>query len=144
MEEKKSGFEIQKVRISEIMTEIENKPSFDESRIEIREIIRRFADLEMDLEYVKNINTELSAKYQSLMDTFPTSSELEYLLYHFSGLDLGYDEEIKQNRIALLTKFKSALVCLEGQNPKQTYKYDQSDIKPLNDGVVDVQEELKE
>jgi len=102
-----------------------------EGNKEVKGLIEKYADLEMDYDYVKNMNTQLSFKYDELMNCFPTSDELDYLI---AGLEtesikkikysneikkIKYSNEIKNERLSKLVKFRSALICLEAQDTNQ-------------------------
>lgn len=96
------------------------------------EIMKKYVDLEMDFEYIKDLNTQLSAKYQELMECFPTAKELDKII-HFVNENIEQHEiakradelEYSKERLIKLTKFKSALVALEKQDPSvKPIKYD--------------------
>jgi hypothetical protein len=97
---------------------------------ELANLAQKYSELEMDFEFVRSMNTELSMKYQELMDTFPTSQELECLLNivelednkakkKVTELNKLYLRNLKlrNERITKLRKFLSALISLEAQDP---------------------------
>ena len=95
-----------------------SKDSFD---VKIHSICDRFADLEMDFNYVKELNTMMSLKYQELMDCFPTSREMQIVIEFLEDkviekTDFGYNTETREKRLVNIRKFKSALVALEAQD----------------------------
>ena len=97
---------------------------------EIRREEEDFRDLANDFEFVKELNRELSIKYQNFMDSFPKAAEIDILISK-------YKEELAQNltpeqkkyvteRLFHLTKFRSALVMIEkGDNSMKPPKYDE-------------------
>lgn len=107
--------------------------------LEQSELVQKYTDLEMDFEYIKSLNTELSAKYQELMDCFPTVAELDLLLKELEikqivNNPINTQDEQFNSRISKLKKFRSALVALEkqdihAQNPPKYEDIDQDETQ---------------
>jgi len=93
------------------------------------DIANKMAEVELDFEFVKDLNTQLANKYQELMDCFPTSSEITMVINITQEMNPdSTEEEVKSNeiRIIKLKKFKSALVALEKQDPTaKPQRYDE-------------------
>ena len=93
-----------------------------------KELAREMADLENDFEHIKELNTELAEKYQTVMDTFPTSRELSFLIKHISDFKatvnkienredaLLYEKKQCNERLFKLNQFLGILKALEKQN----------------------------
>jgi len=96
-EKQKEGFE----KFQERCLELANG---DTEKVELA---KQLAELELDFEFVKDLNTQLANKYAELLDCFPTSEEISKLL------ELSKDED----RTIKLSKFRSAVVCLEKNDP---------------------------
>jgi len=109
--EAKKGFEKFQARVLELAGSDQEKT----------ELCRKLSELELDFEFVKDLNTQLANKYQELMDCFPTSKEVELIIeIHKTN---ATPDEIE--RTTKLKKFKSALVCLEKQDPtSKPVRYD--------------------
>jgi len=76
------------------------------------ELVNKLAELEIDFEYIKELNKELSMKYHELMCTFPTVTELESLIQLVEQSAFGYDTVTTNSRLINLKKFKSAVYNL--------------------------------
>ena len=79
----------------------------------------KYADLEQDSEYIKNMSENVSMRYTEMLECFPTSKELLIII---SKIEAGDFPEYKTNqaqaRLIKLKKFLSALKALEKD---QTY-----------------------
>jgi len=93
------------------------------------EFANKLAELELDFEFVKDLNTQLANKYQELMECFPTVKELDIVINkieddHLINNPIGSNQD--QSRLIKLKKFKSALVALEKQDPTaKPQRYDE-------------------
>ena len=119
--EQNSTVELMKKRTDElakVIIDLLNIPEIPDAIKNIKELCRRYADLEIDFNYVKELNTVMSCKYQELMDCFPTSEELQIVIDHKVSIQDVKPEDIKinQKRMQNLFKFKSALLSLEAQD----------------------------
>ena len=86
------------------------------------DIANKMAEVELDFEFVKDLNTQLANKYQELMDCFPTSTEIDVILEAHKEVGSAVQEE----RTIKLKKFRSALVALEKQDPTaKPQRYDE-------------------
>jgi len=99
---------------------------------EIRREEEDFRDLANDFEFVKELNRELSIKYQNFMDSFPKAAELDLIIEYYKKLVASVPETDKEKhkyfkeRLFHLTKFRSALVMIEkGDNSMKPPKYDE-------------------
>ena len=80
-----------------------------------------FADLEQDFEFVKNVNEQISIRYQEIVDTLPSLEELDYLLKNIiHSYDRPLSEKEYEDREASLTKIRSAVyhINLDKQKPQ--------------------------
>ena len=106
----------------------------DKDKVKISE---QMAELELDFEFVKNLNTELANKYEELMGCFPTADEIDFILKENyenpkrsvieckKGDNIDNLRMLIADRIIKLKKFKSALVALESQDPSaKPIRYD--------------------
>jgi len=97
---------------------------------EVRREEEDFKDLANDFEFVKELNKELSIKYQNFMDSFPKAVEIDFVIEKLKK-ELN-QEQTHENRKYLnerlfhLTKFRSALVLIEkNDNSIKPTRYDE-------------------
>jgi len=86
--------------------------------IELRRGNVDFVDLMNDFEFVKELNKELSLKYQDFVDSLPKPEEIDIII---NSLKAEMKEENKteiEKRIFQLTRFRSAAVLLEKDDPE--------------------------
>ncbi len=86
--------------------------------IELRRGNVDFVDLMNDFEFVKELNKELSLKYQDFVDSLPKPAEIDIII---NSLKAEMKEENKteiEKRIFQLTRFRSAAVLLEKDDPE--------------------------
>ena len=77
----------------------------------------KLSEIELDFEFVKDLNTQLANKYQELMECFPTVAEIDHVLKTTGS---------ETDRYIKLKKFRSALVALEKQDPSaKPQRYDE-------------------
>ena len=85
------------------------------------ELAKKYASLEQDYEYIKNLNTDLAEKYQFVLDVFPTVTEFSMVL--------SYLKVASKERYANAVAFNNILIALEKQDvnilPK---KYEELDM----------------
>jgi len=118
-EEGKQGFEKFQARTLELAGGDQDKAK----------LAGKLAEIEMDFEFVKDLNTQLANKYQELMECFPTAKELDIVINkieadHLINVPIGSQQN--QERTTKLKKFKSALVALEKQDPTaKPQRYDE-------------------
>lgn len=82
--------------------------------IEVRRQELDYRDLALDFEFVKDLNTQLSMKYEELLRAFPTKEELDIVIKSLG--ELYQDQELLNKRAFQLKRFRSALVMLEKQD----------------------------
>jgi CRISPR/Cas system endoribonuclease Cas6 (RAMP superfamily) len=85
--------------------------------IEIRREEEDFRDLMNDFEFVKELNKELSLKYQDFVDSIPTPEEIDIII-----LDYKYKEKTLKidKRLFQLQRFRSAAVLLQKADENNT------------------------
>ena len=86
--------------------------------IELRRGNVDFVDLMNDFEFVKELNKELSLKYQDFVDSLPKPEEIDIII---NSLEAKRNDENKSEldkRIFQLTRFRSAAVLLEKDDPE--------------------------
>ncbi|MFA6462365.1 MAG: hypothetical protein WCV90_08955 [Candidatus Woesearchaeota archaeon] len=98
--------------------------------IEIRREEEDFRDLMNDFEFVKELNKELSLKYQDFVDSLPKLEELDIIINilkeNLKTLSLPSRIEHINKRIFQLTRFRSAVVLLEKDDPEsKPIKYEE-------------------
>ena len=93
--------------------------------IEIRREEFDFKDLMNDFEFVKELNKELSLKYQDFVDALPKPAEIDIIIgnIHIELNQLNADVEkdrinYLKKRLFQLNRFKSAAIILEKQDPE--------------------------
>ena len=102
--------------------------------VEIRREEADFKDLMNDFEFVKELNKELSLKYQDFVDSLPKPKEIDILIAKFNqdlklaqvNLQNVVDQDLiikykdlvvyLEKRVFQLTRFRSAAVILEKQD----------------------------
>lgn len=89
---------------------------------DVEKLSIRLADIEQDSEYIKNLNENISMRYQEMLACFPTEAELEFIIQKYISEGMTTDPLITE-RIQKLKKFKSAIIALEKQNEKQVTPY---------------------
>jgi len=95
------------------------------------ELAKKLAQAEADLAYIGSVNTDIAEKYQAVMDVFPTSGELNYLIKELEQ-DCGeLNSPIewatnKKERAFKLNAFKNMVEMLEKQDhTKKPIKYEE-------------------
>lgn len=104
--------------------------------IEIRREEYEYKDLMNDFEFVKELNKELSLKYQDFVDSFPKPAEIDIMITKLkqdfetakinlmNPIDPNKIREIKdlviylEKRLFQLNRFRSAAILLEKQDPE--------------------------
>ena len=85
--------------------------------IELRRGNVDFVDLMNDFEFVKELNKELSLKYQDFVDSLPKPEEVDIIINSLKAtITEGNKQEIEK-RIFQLTRFRTATVILEKDDP---------------------------
>ena len=102
----------------------ENTTEFQKGiETELRKEGEDFRDLMNDFEFVKELNKELSLKFQDFVDSLPKPNELDLILdYYEKHLDhvlQKEDREKTQKRVFQLKRFRTACVLLEQQDHNQ-------------------------
>ena len=95
-----------------------NKEFVTGLEIELRRGNVEYNDLMNDFEFVKELNKELSLKYQDFVDSLPKPAEIDILI---NVLREGINQKNKieiEKRIFQLTRFRSAAVLLEKDDPE--------------------------
>ena len=91
--------------------------------IEIRREDAEFIDLMNDFEFVKELNKELSLKYQDFVDSLPKPYEIDFLIKkletEFNQEQTSENRNYLGKRIFQLKRFRSAAVILEKQDPEE-------------------------
>ena len=91
--------------------------------IEIRRQDADFIDLMNDFEFVKELNKELSLKYQDFVDSLPKAHEIDFLIEkleaEFNQEQTSENRNYLGKRIFQLKRFRSAAVILEKQDPEE-------------------------
>jgi len=93
-------------------------------------IANKLSEMELDFEFVKDLNTQLANKYQELLECFPTAREIANTIAQYEKMipQTTREDDLKVygERIIKLKKFKSALVALEAQDPlAKPQRYDE-------------------
>ena len=89
--------------------------------------LQKYADMQGDYDYILSLNTEMSNKYQEIMDCFPMADEITFLISEIQSqrYERDYTDVQIIKRVENLNKFKSALICLENQDDKKViHRYD--------------------
>ena len=93
----------------------------NEMELELRRSDLDFRDLKKDFDYVVELNTELSRRYQEVFDTFPKTFELDIVITDIkkkmNSEDVPDNVAVFRKRLIKLQKFRSALVLIEKDDP---------------------------
>ena len=107
-----------------------NKEFVEGLEIEFNRGNVEFKDLMNDFEFVKELNKELSLKYQDFVDSLPKPEEIDLIIEELENdIDViknnfesikDSNEKIKEidKRLLQLTRFRSAAVLLEKDDPE--------------------------
>jgi hypothetical protein len=87
---------------------------------EVRRADFEFADLMNDFEFVKDLNRELSLRYQDFVNSIPKPSEIDVIIRAIEKGQQGGTAESQAKRIFQLKRFRTAAVLLEQQDEKGT------------------------
>jgi hypothetical protein len=90
---------------------------------ELRREEEDFRDLMNDFEFVKELNKELSIKFQDFVDAIPKPEEIDRLIVHYNNQREVYKSNnlsalvfLVDNRLFQLRRFRSAAVLLQKDN----------------------------
>ena len=86
--------------------------------IELRRGTVEYNDLMNDFEFVKELNKELSLKYQDFVDSLPKPEEIDIIIKSLEAKRNDENKSELDKRIFQLTRFRSAAVLLEKDDPE--------------------------
>jgi len=92
---------------------------------ELRKEGEDFRDLMNDFEFVKELNKELSLKFQDFVDSLPKPSEVDIITDYYNDILKSsanipvQTREVYNKRIFQLRRFRTACVLLEQQDHNQ-------------------------
>jgi len=100
----------------------------------IEKLAQRYADLELDFEYVKNINTQVAERFEAVVGRVPTSEEFK-IGFDKTKLELEKDGSVPAlERLAKLQFFLEALEFLEkNEQLKTPPKYEEPEPVEFTD-----------
>ena len=87
---------------------------------ELRRGTVEYNDLMNDFEFVKELNKELSLKYQDFVDSLPKPAEIDIIINQLKAETTEENKTEIGKRIFQLTRFRSAAVLLEKDDPEST------------------------
>ena len=97
---------------------MENKEFVTGLEIELRRGTVEYNDLMNDFEFVKELNKELSLKYQDFVDSLPKPEEIDIIINSLESKRNDENKSELDKRIFQLTRFRSAAVLLEKDDPE--------------------------
>ena len=98
----------------------ENTRLFQEGiETELRKEGEDFRDLMNDFEFVKELNKELSLKFQDFVDSLPKPAEVDLIIKYYEDCPEDLTPDFKQKRLFQLKRFRTACVLLEQQDHNQ-------------------------
>jgi len=88
---------------------------------ELRKEGEDFRDLMNDFEFVKELNKELSLKFQDFVDSLPKPAEVDLIIkeYEYRKTFSTTDTQDIDKRLFQLKRFRTACVLLEQQDHNQ-------------------------
>ena len=95
-----------------------NKEFVTGLEIELRRGTVEYNDLMNDFEFVKELNKELSLKYQDFVDSLPKPEEIDIIIGDLQAKRNDENKTELDKRIFQLTRFRSAAVLLEKDDPE--------------------------
>lgn len=122
----KSEFWVNRDFEKENIIELKKKRLFElKENVNVMQIYDSFIDLELDFIYLRELNKQISMRYNEMFELFPTSEELNVIIEAVEKGKIKYDNLEKKDKLEKLKKFKSALISLEmSEQLKRPPKYE--------------------
>ena len=86
----------------------------------VKSLCAKHSELIDDFEVVKEINSTIAERFNLVIDRFPLTLEIDFLIDHLEDIYINEELEVESNTVTerrlILEKFKKIIVALEKHN----------------------------